>query len=59
MRMKRNSRRKQSYFSGKNIEALGDIWDWLNIPKQNIPAYVRYIAENAFCLSDYKKSCGF
>ena len=56
MRMKRNSRRKQSYFSGKNIEALGDIWDWLNIPKQNIPAYVRYIAENAFCLSDYKKS---
>lgn len=52
---KRTSKKRETAFQGKIVEALGEIWDWLNIPTQKLPAYIKYISENAFFLSKSKK----
>lgn len=49
-------KKRKTHFEGKIVEALGEIWDWLNIPKQELTAYIQYITQNAFCLSHYIKT---
>lgn len=56
--MKKKHIQKESCFEGKKDEALGEIWDWLDIPIEDLPHYINYIAENAFPLTPSKKDSG-
>lgn len=53
--MTKKNVQKGSSFEGKKDEALGDLWDWLNIRREDLPHYINYIAENAFSLTAAKK----
>ena len=53
--MTKENVQKESSFEGKKDEALGEIWDWLNIRQEDLPHYISYIAENAFSLTTAQK----
>ena len=56
--MKKKYIQEESCFEGEKNEALGEIWDWLNIPKEDLHHYITYVAENAFSLTPSKKDSG-
>ena len=58
MTTKKSHIQEESYFEGEKEEALGEIWDWLDIPQEDLHFYINYIAANAFTLSPSKKDSG-
>lgn len=47
---------EESCFEGEKEEALGDLWNWLDIPTEELPHSINYIAENALPLPRSKKA---
>lgn len=58
MTTKKKHIQEESYFEGEKEEALGEIWDWLNIPIEDLHHYINYIAANALPLPLAKKDSG-
>lgn len=54
MSTKKKTRKKSSKFEGDMAEGLGELWDWLNISEDQLPALIEQIARRGWLLAGKK-----